>query len=367
MFEEKTLREIAMLQAQGPILSLYLDVDPTQHTVDEYKLTLRDLLKQAEDLADAEDIEAVKHYIDFEYDWSGRGLVIFSRKAEGIWIVYPLAVAVVSGVTIANKPYISPLVELVGLYGRYVVAVTDRQQARFYLFEMGEIVEIAEVIGEEVRTVRKGRGSSVVGMRGGAPLSGRKEAEIVQRNLRDVAEALVNFCQQHHPRRLLLAGTERTLAQLREYLPQHIREIIVGSFNADLDTNEVELRQQSQAILEDLQKQRQADLVEMVVTAAAKGSNGVVRLDDTLSAAHEGRIQVLVVERNFHQVGYRCTGCGYLTTQELNVCPFCSSTFEDIPDAAEAVVTQVIEKGGTVEVVPDGLLGEAHIGALLRY
>jgi len=367
MFEEKTLREIAMLQTQGPVLSLYLDVDPTQRTVDEYKLTLRELLKQAEGQADPADIEAVKRYLDLEYDWSGRGLVIFSRKAEDLWLVYPLAIPVRSGITIANKPYISPLVELAGLYGRYVVAVADRQQARFYLFEMGELVELAEVIGEEVRTVRRGRGSSMVGMRGGAPLSGRKEAEVVQRNLRDVADALTDFCQQHHPRRLLLAGTERTQAQLREYLPQHIREIIVGTFNADLDIGEPELRQQSQAILEELQRQRQADLVEMVITAAAKGSNGVVRLDDTLSAAHEGRIQVLVVERNFHQTGYRCTGCGYLTTQELSTCPFCSGSFETIPDAAEAVVTQVIEKGGMVEVVPDGMLGEAHIGALLRY
>ncbi len=367
MFEEKTLRELAMLQAKGPILSLYLDVDPTQRTVEEYKLTLRELLKQADGVADPADIEAVKHYVDFEYDWSGRGLVIFSRKAEDLWYAYPLAMPVRSGITLANKPYISPLVELVSLYGRYVVALADRQQARFYLFEMGELIETAEVIGEEVRTVRKGRGSSVVGMRGGAPLSGRKEAEVVQRNLRDVADALVDFCQQHHPRRLLLAGTERTLAQLREYLPQHIREVIVGTFNADLDIGELELRKQSQAILEELQRQRHADLVDMVVTAAAKGSNGVVRLDDTLTAAHEGRIQVLVIERDFHQTGYRCTNCGYLTTQALTTCPFCGGTFESIPDAAEAVVSQVVEKGGTVEVVPDGMLGEAHIGALLRY
>lgn len=367
MFDEKTLRELATLQALGPVLSVYLDVDPTQRTVEEYKLTLRDLLKQAEGLADTADLEAIKHYIDFEYDWSGRGLVIFSRQAEGLWRAYPMAIPVRSGVTVANKPYISPLVELVGLYGRYVVALTDRQQARFYLFEMGDLIETAEVIGEEIRTVRKGRGSSVVGMRGGAPLSGRKEAEAVQRNLRDIADALVDFCQQHHPRRLLLAGTERTLAQLREYLPQHIREVIVGTFNADLDIGEVELRKQSQAILEELQHQRHADLVEMVITAAAKGSNGVIRLDDTLSAAHEGRVQVLVIERNYHAVGYRCTGCGYLTTQALNTCAFCGGTFEAISDAAEAVVSQVVEKGGTVEVVPDGMLSEAHIGALLRY
>ncbi len=78
-------------------------------------------------------------------------------------------------------------------------------------------------------------------------------------------------------------------------------------------------------------------------------------------------MQVLVLERDFHQPGYRCQSCGYLTTQQLEQCPFCGGMFVEIPDAAEAVVTQVVEKGGAVEVVENGMMGEARIGALLRY
>ena len=38
-----------------------------------------------------------------------------------------------------------------------------------------------------------------------------------------------------------------------------------------------------------------------------------------------------------------------------------------IPEAAEAVVARVVQGGGAVEVVENGLMGGAHIGALLRY
>ncbi|HDQ35082.1 MAG TPA: hypothetical protein ENN14_02080, partial [Chloroflexi bacterium] len=333
----------------------------------EYKLTLREMLKQAEAEVDSEDINAVRRYMDLEYDWSGRGLVIFSRQAEDIWYALPLPVPVQSGVTVVRKPYISPLVELEGVYGRYAVALIDKQGARFFLFQMGELVAQEGVMGEEIRRTRKGRGSSMVGMRGGAPASGRKEAEVVQRNLREVASALTHFTQKHKPRRLLLAGADPTVAQFQETLPAPLQEIVVGAFAADMEAGEVNIRERSLEVLQQLAIQRKAQLIEAVITAAAKGLNGVIRLDETLSAAHEGRVQVLLVERDYHQPGYRCSGCGYLTTQALGDCPFCGNKFEEIPDAAEAVVTQVVEKGGAIEVVDNDTMGEAHIGALLRY
>ncbi len=367
MFDERALKELAAMEADHPILSVYLDVDPRRHTADEYRLALRDMLQEVEGEADIQDIEAVKRYVELEYDWSGRGLVFFACQAEGLWQVFTLSIPVRSGVTVARKPYISPLVELSGVYGRYVVALVDRQKGRFFFFHFGDVVAREEVMGEEIRRMRKGRGSSVVGMRGGAPASGRREAEIVQRNLREIADGLTRFCKQHRPRRLLLAGTEHTVAQLRDYLPPKLQAIIVGTFAAEMEAGEHEIREASLALLQELETRRKREVVESVVTAAAKGLNGVLGLDQTMSMAHDGRIQVLVVERDYHEPGYRCGGCEYLMVQPLERCPFCGSTFEQIKDAVEAVVSQVVEKGGAVEVVDNGAIPEARIGALLRY
>ncbi|MGC9399333.1 MAG: hypothetical protein ACP5HM_09360 [Anaerolineae bacterium] len=367
MFDEQLLRELASVEGTGPILSVYLNVDPLQHTPEEYKLILRDLLKQAGDEADAADIEAVKRFVDLEYDWSGRGLVFFSRQADDIWYALSIAVPVRSGVTVARKPYISPLVELDGLYGRFVVALVDQQQARFFLFQMGELVEEQRFQGEEVRGARKGMGSARVGMRGGGRGSKKKTEELVQRNLRGAVDALASFCQRHKPRRLLLAGIEHNVASFRDLLPTPLREAVVGTFTAEMEVGEAEIGQQALEVLQTLGEERKQAIVETVITAAAKGGNGVIRLGETLSAAHQGRVQVLVIERDYHEPGYQCSGCGYLTTQELGTCPFCGAVFVEIPDAAEAVVTQVVEKGGSVQVVDNGAMGETRVGALLRY
>ncbi len=103
-------------------------------------------------------------------------------------------------------------------------------------------------------------------------------------------------------------------------------------------------------------------------TAAAKGRGGAIRLADTLGAAHEGRIQTLVIARDYHEPGYRCSRCAYITDQALEVCPFCGNEFTEIPDAAEALVTKVIEGGGKVEVVDDNpKAAQFGVGALFRY
>lgn len=369
MINETELRALAHYQAETPILSVYLDVDPTRHTTEEYLLSLRNMLKQVEGEASLEDIQAVQRYFEHEYDRSGRGVAVFSCRAADFWRVYVLPLPVTSGVTVARRPYISPLAALMDTYDRYAVAVVNREGARMLLFHLGEPVQQEVFTGEEVKKLKRGRGSSgVAERRGGAPSGSRHMEEVAMRNLRQAARVLEQFCRQHNPRRLILAGTEPTISQFRDLLPKALQEAIVGTISVDPAENDRDLRERSLQVLHRVERERENAMVETVVTAAAKGREGTLGLDDTLSAAQEGRIQTLVILRDFHAPGYRCTACGYLTAQNPGTCPFCGGVFAEIPDAAEAVVTKVIEDGGEIEVVDHHpLLEPVGIGALLRY
>ena len=66
MFTQDDLRELATYQAQTPILSVYLNVDPTERTTDEYKLALRQMLKRVEGNASPEDVAAVVAFLASE-------------------------------------------------------------------------------------------------------------------------------------------------------------------------------------------------------------------------------------------------------------------------------------------------------------
>lgn len=369
MFKREDLHELAAYQAETPILSVYLNVDPTEHTTDEYKLQLRQMLKQVENAATPEDIEAVELFFEHEYDWSGRGVVVFSGAEADFWRTYSLAVPVASGVTVARKPYIWPLAALVDAYGKYAVALVDRQELKLLLFEMGELQTSNGYVGAEVRKLKRGRGySGGPGRRGGAPISSRREEEVAQRNIREAVKATEQFWRKHKPQRLIVASTEPAATQFYDALPKPLQERVIGFLNANMSTSDQDIRRQSLEILQQAEEERETALVEAVFTSAAKGRGGVIRLADTLGAAHEGRVQTLVIARDYHEPGYQCQNCAYITDQPLKVCPFCGGEFAEIPDAAEALVTKVIEDGGKVEVIDDHpKIAEFGVGALLRY
>jgi peptide subunit release factor 1 (eRF1) len=77
----------------------------------------------------------------------------------------------------------------------------------------------------------------------------------------------------------------------------------------------------------------------------------------------------LVIQEGLRLPGYRCTGCGYLTAQVQDNCSFCGGTFDQIPDAVEMAVRQVMQAGGEVTVLQHEhkVKGFDQIGALLRY
>ena len=114
---------------------------------------------------------------------------------------------------------------------------------------------------------------------------------------------------------------------------------------------------------------REALLASTVVTNAAKRRGGVIDLEDTLNAIHEGRVQTLLIRDGFRAPGGQCTSCGYLSAGTIDVCPYCGGEVEQIPDAVELAVRRVMQTGGEVEVLPsDQDVGEFdQIGALLRY
>jgi len=372
MISEKDIQELAgYKRTESPVVSLYLNVDPLSRTTDGYKLRLRGLLKDADRPDLAKDLEAIERFFDHEYDWSGRGVALFSNQATGFWQTYSLAVPLRrSRLEIGNRPFIRPLVRLTDVYGSFGVVLVDRQGARFFDFHMGQLIETEGVLGEEVRRIKKGGGSS----RGGASRSGgrggsQRERETAAQNLRKAADATTSFFEQKNLKHLLVAGTDETVAQFRELLPKQHQDAIVGTFSIDMTAKETEVLERSLEIAQQADQEREAALVSTVITAAAKGSNGVIRLADTLGAVSEGRVQTLIVSDNFRAPGYRCQSCTFITDQALSACPFCGGEIGEIPDAVELAIRRVTEQGGEIEIIEEKekLDNAGGIGALLRY
>ena len=133
----------------SPVLSLYLNVDPSRRSKDKYTLWLRSLLKKVSGQADPADVERVQRYFELEYGWQGKSIVCFACTKADLWQVFPLAVPIEDGVFVGDRPHIKPLTDLMDRHEPYGIALVDREGARLFRIHLGEIVETAGTLGEE--------------------------------------------------------------------------------------------------------------------------------------------------------------------------------------------------------------------------
>ncbi len=365
MFNENDLRELLDCSAPEAVLSVYLNTDPSLGNADAYKLRLRNMLKE---VTLSEDVEVVERYINTEYDWSGRGIAIFSSVKNDFFRAYALAIPVHDMVQVGDMPIIKPLANLLENYGGYGVVLIDKQGARLFSFNLGELREQEGVLGEVVKRMKRGGASSMGGRRGG---TGQAKAmdETIDRNMRDAAEFTVTFFEENNVRRVLIGGTDDNIAQFRSQLPKAWQSLVVGTFAASMTASHTDVFTKAFEVGREADKKRVRYLTEILITGAAKGQGAVIGLEDTLEAVSGGRVKTLVLVENFHSPGYACKDCGILTITPHEHCTGCGEAVDSVSDVVEAAVAATLRSSGEVEILHDvaNLDGMNKIGAILRY
>jgi peptide subunit release factor 1 (eRF1) len=366
MLAERDLQELLDYQSENPVLSFYLNTDPALGSADVYKLKMRSNLKGVNL---EKDTAAIEKFFDHEYDWSGRSVAVFSCAKDNFFRAYSIAVPIRSRVRISNRPHVKPLVDLFDSFGGYGVALVDKQGARLFSFQLNELREQEGYLGEDIRRAKHGGGSQAAGRRSGEAGQTYHVEGVAERNMKEAARFASKFFAENKIRRVLIGGTDDNIHLFRSQLPKSWQSLIVGTFPMSMTASHAEVMSKALEIGQQAERKREQKMLESIITGAAKGRGGVIGLEETLGAIHEGRAQTLLISEGFRAPGYRCEECGFVTAQEYPQCPFCGSLFQKIPDAIEHAVRKVLQDGGEVEVLHKNLDLQKHgnIGAQLRY
>lgn len=363
MFTEKDLRELVGHQSKTSMLSIYLNTDPTEGNADSYRLRLRNMLKAC-DLSD--DVSRIELFFETEYDWSGKSVAIFSDWSEDFFRVFPLAVPVKDLVNVGIRPNVRPLAGLLDSFGGYGVVLLDKQGARLFHFHLGELFEQEGVLGELIKQIKTG-GSST-GMRGGG-LQARDIDQTVEKNMRDTVTFSMKFFEDKHIKRILLSGTDDNIALYKSFLPKSWQNLIIGTFPASMNSTNQEILNRAMEIGLKAERNREIQLVDRLITQAAKKNLAIVGLEPVLAAISESRVQTLVIHQDYHISGYRCPDCKVITTVPDEKCDHCDEKAQMVQDIVALAISLTLEAGGDVEVVMNNsqLFDFGQIGAFLRY
>ena len=344
----------------APVLSVYLNVDPQQRTAEKYKLALRNLLDKAEN-ADPEDVKRVHNYIEMGYNRQGRSVILFSCAKKDFWWAFSFAVPVEDFVFVSFRPYVRQLAKLLDIYERCGVVHVDQEGARLYVFNMG-ILEAAEgYLGEEVKLHRGGGWAN--------PRIQRHESGQARQNLQEAAEMAEEFYRSSHTRRLILAGTDKTVARFRELLSIRLRSMVIGQITADANATASDLRDRALELAAKAEAKEAKSIADQVVTAAMMGGNAVIGLADTLTAVQQGRAQHVVVLSTYAQPAYRFVDSGYILLELTEDADLASGRIQSLPDAVESVLRRALAQNIGVTVIDkhEALEKAGKIGALTRY
>jgi hypothetical protein len=380
MISQKDLKDLLAFESTGesPVLSVYLSIDQSKavNLNRGFEAALKSLLQQIERRISSENLkksffEDAKGVSDFvgDYQPEGKTLVLFHDASRGFLWHRNLEISLENAVHWQDRPYIRPLLEARDEFERFGVILTNRARARLFVVVMKSIEELREALAEA--DVRKSDASGTDQMLSQMSFQ-RKADEHARWHLKNVAERMEKLADRYRFDRLILAGTQEAVSELKNLLSERLRKSVAGALSLSIDAGVSEILNETIKLQEKSERSEELEIVDHLLTAAAKNQLAVIGSTAILEAVSEGRVRQLVYSDSFASQGIECEECGALFEVRLEECPRCKGSVDKVDDLLESLVVRVVREGGGVEQVrgaaAEKLASEAGgIGASLRF
>jgi peptide chain release factor subunit 1 len=370
----EALRELAGFRSQrGCAFSFYLGLDPsTTPTPADAETRLRSLLARAEKefanggnrthdekVAVARDLDRIRAWWNGEFDRDGaQGVAIFASGTDGFWRVLPLPRAVPDDVHLGRRLRLTPLVELAGDGDGALVAAVNRERGQVFRLRSGRLEEIVDRSEEQPGQHDQGGWSQ-----------GRFQRHIerlVAGHLKTVGGEIDKRVRRARGPQLVIVAPEELRSEIESALSAEARESIVGWASAEAHASGTELLEAARPVLERAREARVGETVERWREERGKHGRASGGWAETLEAASNGRVELLLLGEGVGGEAFRCPQCGRAQAEEGS-CPLDGTTLER-GAAADLAVEHTLAQGGAVMKVPAGALdGAEGVGALLRF
>src|SRR5581483_3239583 len=307
MISEDRVRALAGHRGSSVVTSCYLDVDGRRHPRHvDYEAQLDHLLREAREKAAgfgpeaarsvAADLDRIAGWVKAGFDRSHiRGLAFFACSADGFFEVVESPLPVCNEIVVNHTPHVRPLESILQAYERFAVVLVDRQRARLFRFELGELTEHTEVFDAVPRGTDQ-PGHLAQGSRGAHVQ--RHSEEVAHRHLKHAAEVTFSELRQRPVEHVILGGPHEVVVEFVGLLHPWVRERVADQLVIPATAGADEVRQAALSVEAALARRSEAALVERLRGAVGTGG-GVAGLEATLAALVERRVDQLLVSEGY--------------------------------------------------------------------
>lgn len=238
---------------------------------------------------------------------------------------------------------------------KYLLLLLSSDKSKMYLGNSASFVRIISNTPESVHAYENDLPGRVANF---SDMSERKE--IVMDKFLSHIDNTLEIILKAYPLPLFVLGTEKIIGHFKK-LAKHtgaVIEYIPGNYE---DATLPELKEKLEPYITNWQKVKQKDLLNQLDEAAGK-KKLAVGMRDVWREAMSQKGRLLLVEKNYMYAAERGSADEiiYKAIEPYN-------RFSYIKDAVDDVMEKVLEHGGDVEFVDEGLLKDHHHIALIQY
>jgi len=369
----ETLRELAGFRSgKGCAISLYADLDPSSTpTAAEMESRMRSLVADAEKRAEMQryaheqkaalraDLDRIRRWWD-DFDRDGaRGVAVFASSLDNYWRALSLAEPVSAEVRLSSDLYLAPLVPLVGRGDGALVAFVSRERGQVFRLRGGRLEEVVDQTEEQPGQHDQGGWSQ--------SRYKRHIEKLVRDHLKTVGGEIDKRVRRASDLQMVIVAPEEMRGEIESTLSNEAREAIVGWAQAEAHANAKELLDVAKPHIERARAKQVASALERWSEESGRNGRAVAGWEDTLEAASDGRVELLLMRQGANREAYQCPECGRGSATG-GACPLDGTHLERRSDGSDLAVHNVLAHGGSVIAVGREDLGEHDgIGALLRF
>jgi hypothetical protein len=373
----ETLRQLAAFKAEkGCAISFYLKLDPreapTAGAVDTRMSSVlseaeksegasRDQLSHEQRIALKADFDRIRDWFEHEFERDGvHGVALFAAGLDGLWRPLPLSQTVPDGVRVGRQLYLAPLVPLVRGREGALVAAVGREKGEVYRLQDARLIPIADHTEEQPSQHDQGGWSQ--------SRYGRHIENLVLWHLKDVAEEVDRHVRRLHAPPVVVVAAEEARARFTELLSQESRSALAGWASAEAHASPADLLEIVSPVLDQALAKQETEMLARWQEEAGRGGRASSGWAETLEAASDARVEVLLYQEGANHQAWQCPKCGRAQA-DAGACPLDGTEMEQTKDGIDVAVHQTLAHGGIPFVVSHArdLDPVGGIGAILRF
>ncbi len=347
----KQLSQVYDESSRDFFVSVYLNRGEDDKFLERRIQTCASLLEKDERDNFQQTIDQLKDFLENHQE---NNIAIFASSSHDFFVSVPLPIQINNLLVVDSSPYIRPLTRILDEWESFTLVLMNSNQAKIFSVELGQADQEKRVSSDIMGRHKKGGWSQARFQRI------RKGA--IHDFFTEVSEKLDDLAENQ----IVLAGPGVAKTQFKETLPVHLQEKIVDVIDVDMD-DEPESIKQSLGIISEKEELKGRDMVQQLRAEVLKDGLAVYGFDDTLKAAQNGQIDVLLVQKDFKVKGCLCEHCQILKSGPIKDCPVCGGPTTEA-DVIEEIIEFAERTGARVEFSDDEELAKlGHIGGLLRF